>query len=84
MKIQGQNIEIYDNNESFDRYTVIHDDKINKTKHFYAMSMNPNSPQGFNQYVGSTEDGYKAGKHLGKKLKFIPSELIVAIENRIK
>jgi hypothetical protein len=61
-----------------DRYTVVHkskwndyrnNDKETNTKYFFAMNGNPFSPdRGFNQFVGQTEDGYKEGRHLGKKI----------------
>jgi hypothetical protein len=42
-----KDIRIWDNEgETFDRYTVIIAGTV------YAMSANPNSPRGFNQYVG--------------------------------
>ena len=70
-------IVVYDNGEgTLDRYTVIIGDD------FYGMSSNPTEHNGFNQYIGSSQDGYSAGKHLGKKLSKIPTELKQAIKDR--
>jgi len=70
-------VVIYDNGgESFDRYTVIID------KDVFGMSENPNSPQGFNQYIGEIGKDIKPGKHLGKKLSKIPKEIQKAIKKR--
>lgn len=64
-------IVVRDKPNTFDRYTVIihRDDEIE----FYAMSINPNSPQGFNQYIDTMKKGdknpkYKDADYLGKKV----------------
>lgn len=79
-----KDVSVYDNGgKTFDRYTVVHDDKKSGDKHFYGMSHDPHGPQSFNQYAGSGADGYKEGPHLGKKLKEIPEHLHKAIKERI-
>jgi hypothetical protein len=71
-------VTIFDNNgESFDRYTVFTPDGS-----VYGMSSNPKSPQGFNMYIGDRSD-IKKGSHLGKKLKFIPKEILQAVVDRM-
>ena len=70
-------VVVYDNGgESFDRFTVIID------KDTFGMSENPNSSQGFNQYIGELDRDIKPGKHLGKKLSKIPKEIQKAIKKR--
>ena len=68
--------------EALDRYTVV------IGKDVYAMSANPNSPQGVNQYVFSLSDtdNSSSGKGWGKKLpwKKVPSEVKKAIRRRLK
>lgn len=74
---EADKISVYDNGgETMDRYTVIIGDD------FYGMSQNPSDYNGFDQYIGNSHDGYKAGKHLGKKLSKIPQELKQAIKIR--
>ena len=71
-------IVVYDNGgKTADRYTVFIGDDV------FGMSDDPTSPQGFNQYSGTTDE-IKMGSHLGKKLSKIPKELIKAIRDRIK
>jgi hypothetical protein len=71
-------VTIFDNNgASFDRYTVFTPDGS-----VYGMSSNPKSPQGFNMYIGDRSDINK-GSHLGKKLKFIPKEILQAVVDRM-
>ena len=66
-------IVVYDNGEgTLDRHTVIIGDD------FYGMSSNPTEHNGFNQYIGSSQDGYSAGKHLGKKLSKIPHSTTIS------
>ena len=74
-------IKIRDDGKSLDRYTVMITDS--ETTHFYGMSL---TAEGFNQYCGCSEDGYKDGKHLGKEVDFhdLSKELQNAILNRIK
>jgi len=78
-----KNVSVYDNGgKTHDRYTVVHHDTDGQ-KHFYGMSKDPHHPQGFNQYSGSSGDGYEEGPHLGKKLKQVPEHLHKAIKERI-
>jgi len=71
-------VEIYDAGEKIlDRYTVVI--KQHGDNHFYGMSENA---VGFDQYCGSGFDGYKKGKHLGKKLNYTPLALKNAIKRR--
>ena len=70
---------IYDNGgKTIDRFTVI----IGNS--FFAMGDDVVSPQGFNQYCGEFADGYKEGKHLGKRVTFrsLPHTIQAAIINR--
>lgn len=70
---------IYKKKDCFDCYTIFTPDGS-----VYGMSENPNSPMGFNNYIGD-KDQYYHGKHLGKRIK--PSELneevTKAIQNRL-
>ena len=76
-KLTEGTVTVYDNGgESIDRYTVIID------KDAYGMSDNPDSPQGFNQYIGMVGVDVKLGNHLGKKLSTVPSGLKKAIQAR--
>jgi len=67
---------------ALDRYTVV------IGKDVYAMSSNPNSPQGVNQYVFSFDstDVSDISKGWGKKLslKKVPPEVKKAIRRRIE
>ena len=74
------NIQVYDNDESFDRYTVIIDDYV------FGMSTNPLSPMGFNQYVGDTSKLQKPYDYLGKDVTeeiFKNETMVKAIVQRI-
>lgn len=68
-------VVVYDNPKTYDRYTVIINDD------FFGMSK---YGSGFNMFLGSKADGYKAGKHLGKKLKHIPNSIKQAVKNRME
>lgn len=71
-------IDVYDHPSTLDRYTVIIDDGT--TAAFYGMS---EKARGINQFCGTIEDGYKRGRHLGKKLKTIPFEILWAVKDRM-
>ena len=73
-------IKIRDLDTSFDRYTVMITDSC--TTYFYAMSL---YGDGFNQFCGTLEDGYKDGKHLGKLVDFhsLNAELKRSIKARM-
>lgn len=77
-------ITIYDNPAYFDRYTVCIEEANNDAE-FYGMSSNPFSPQGFNQFRGTGQDGYHKGKHIGKITSFyqVPLEVQKAICGRM-
>jgi hypothetical protein len=66
-------ITIYDKPTTIDRYTVVIE-RDDKTIDFYAMST---TAEGFNQFCGTNEDGYKKGKHLGKRVDFDNLSLLV-------
>jgi hypothetical protein len=77
----GQTILVYDNGgKTMDRYTIFVT-YSDGTKAVFGMSDNPDSPQGFNQYVG---DGRKEkpGSHLGRKLRKIPKKIQHALDLR--
>jgi hypothetical protein len=75
--LESKKVVVYDGGEDqIDRYTVVIGDE------FYSMSENPDSPIGVNQFLGDSSDGYKEGKHLGKKLSKIPNSLKKAIKER--
>ena len=78
--------DIYDNGgKSFDRYSIVF-----KNGDLVGMSMNPKSPQGFNQFSGNIKEwGLKDLSHLGKKVDFsdlekLPEQVLEAIEDRIR
>jgi len=72
-------VVVYDNGgESYDRYTIFTPDGS-----VYGMSQNPTSPQGFNQYLGDNTE-IEMGSHLGKRLKEIPSEIKIAVMERME
>lgn len=76
-----KDVEIYDNEgESFDRYTIIIDDA------YFGMSLHPHSPQGFNQYCGTTKELRKDRDALGKKVDFkdLSQEVQQAIIERMR
>lgn len=78
-KVIPGSILIYDNEgKSLDRYTVF------IGKNVFGMSKNPLSPQGFNQYTGTTAT-IKPGAHLGKRIKFesLPNDVKTAIKKRM-
>jgi hypothetical protein len=66
---------VYDNPETFDRYTIFTPDGS-----VFGMSENAS---GFNQYVGEDSEIQK-GKHLGIKLKSVPTGIEWAILDRMK
>jgi len=70
-----ENVEVYDNECSYDRYSVV------VGKAVYGMSHNPLHPQGFNQYIGETHEF----KHLGRKvdLSTLPQQVQQAIQERL-
>ena len=72
-------IRVFENGKGFDTYTVI----INGQ--FYTMSHNPTAPNGVNSYLGTAEDGYMVGEHLGKEVEFtsLSHEVKRAITDRL-
>lgn len=72
-------ITVYDKPETLDRYTVVIDNGTRKN--FYGMSEHAD---GFNQFCGDDRDGYKMGRHLGKKvpLESLSKEAQEAIKQR--
>jgi len=52
---------------------------------FYAMSANPSHPQGIGMYVGCTNDGYKLGRHLGRRVNMLnlPVDVVRAIKSKL-
>lgn len=72
-------IDVYDKPGTLDRYTVVIDYGDGDPA-FYGMSDNG---EGFNQFCGSQSDGYKRGRHLGRKLKSIPSGILEAVKARM-
>jgi hypothetical protein len=82
-------IKVYDNPETFDRYTIVIDNDV------YSMSENPSDPQGFNQYNFTIDDVNKAKngwmnelnyENIGKRVKLtqLPKEVKKAIKERCK
>lgn len=74
-------MKIYYNPNTIDCYTIIDGEHPNRVA--YGMSINPLSPQGFNQYLG---DKIEAGPHLGEQVtdaKEIPPEVYQAIIDRL-
>ncbi len=75
------NIEVYDNcGETLDRYTVIAGRLV------YSMSIDPNHPQGFNQYSHTLEPSeiYTAAlNEVEVKLADLPKSVQEAINDRI-
>ena len=67
--IHGHQIRCYDNEgETFDRYTVVYMELMEKQPNTYyavGMSANPLHPQGFGQHATAMP-----GKHFGKRIKF--------------
>lgn len=66
---------VYDNPDTLDRYTVFTPDGS-----VFGMSENA---KGFNQYIGEDSEIQK-GKHLGRKLKSVPTGIEWAILDRMK
>lgn len=73
-------VEIHDNDKTFDRYTVIIDGEV-----CYGMSINPLSPQGFNQYIGTNKAYAKSVAKRNKKVRFknLPKGVQTAIKQRL-
>ncbi len=83
MRNKKPRILVYDDGgKALDRYTVV------IGKDVFAMSANPNSPQGVNQYVFSLDDidNPNSSRGWGKKLpwKKVPSEVKKAIRRRLE
>jgi hypothetical protein len=76
-------IRIFDSGPGdIDRYTIILADGQT-----YGMGSDVTSPQGYNQYVGSTKDPYTPvlpGRQLGKRIKFndLPLDVQAAVKQR--
>lgn len=71
-------LKIYDNEgETFDRYTVVFDEKHNGLYECLGLSEHPNSPLGFSQWSDC-----KLGNHLGKEINF--NELSTELQEYIK
>lgn len=81
---KSMQISVYDNERSFDRYTVVLE--VGLLVDFYGMSANAKHSQGFNQYLGSNHEGLKKGKHLGKNIGWdgAPYEVKLAIIDILK
>ena len=73
-------IKVYDNKESFDRYTVIIHDSESNIYNFYGMS---EYADGVNQFLGDSRDGYEAGPHLGELLNEVPLSIKEAVKQRM-
>ena len=72
-------IRIYDNDgETFDRYTVIIDNNV------FTMSHNAQSPQGFNQYVGTIGKDLILDHVIDNKPLILFSELPAEVQGAIK
>ena len=77
-------VRVWDTGEDgpTDRYTVVIPE--GDTNHFVGMNDRWDHPShGFNQYAGSTDDGYEEGSHLGSLLPEIPSHLVEGIMQRL-
>ena len=75
-----KNVRVFDNGGiSFDRYTVLIDGDA------FGMSHNPNSPQGFNQYIGCAEEICieALGSDITDRYLSLQHELFVAIHRRV-
>ena len=59
---------IYDNGSDGDRYTFVIREKDSNTLQFWGSGKDP---RGLSYYCGSSQDGYQAGSHLGKKIRDI-------------
>lgn len=80
---KGADFRVYDNGgQSFDRYTLV----VDRGGHsdFYGLGSDV-GPGGFNQFLGSSEDGYKEGDHLGNLVEIdtIPAKVKKAIMDRV-
>ncbi len=73
-------MKLYDNGgETMDRYTIVAEDGG-----VYGMSSDPNSPQGFNQFVGTEgEMSWKDNSAMGPEIARIPDNIIKAIAQRL-
>lgn len=63
-----KNVRLYDNGgKTFDRYTAVYMDEIERSGLYgaRAMSDQPFSPQGFGCYTSAAP-----GRHLGRRIKF--------------
>lgn len=76
MIINGREVRVFDNGgKTLDRYTVIIDGSI------FAMSGNPEHPQGVNQYVGEKPCNLSGDREL--RWDEVPEPVRKAILNRI-
>ena len=70
-------IGVYDNEgKTFDRYTIVFNEKEGIFYNCLGLSFNPDSPQGFSQW-STCQDG----NHLGKKVSF--ESLPINIQNHV-
>jgi len=77
MLVNGAEVRVFDNGgKTLDRYTVIINNSI------FAMSDNPEHPQGVNQYVGEGPVNTSGERELC--WDEVPEPVRVAILNRIK
>ena len=73
-----EGVEIYDNGgDTVDRYTVIIDTAV------YTMSEDASSPRGVNNYVGDLREISLNYSKLGRKLNYIPENIIPAVKERM-
>jgi hypothetical protein len=75
-----EEFSIYDSGEEhFDRYTLFVGGSV------FGMSINANSPQGFNQYLGDEDEMPESEEVVGKKVGFkeLPEQLQKAIMERV-
>jgi hypothetical protein len=73
-----QSLKIFDNGgKTWDRYTIVINNSV------YSMSINPNSPDGINQYLFDVVN--LRTTELGKKIEInqVNKEVLIAIINRI-
>lgn len=72
-------VKCYDNKgDSFDRYSIILEG------HVYAMSHNPSSPQGFNQYCCEEDELVLQKKDSEINFSELPQQVQKAIQMRAK
>ena len=78
-------VTIYDLPNVFDNYTVVIERGSGYPAEFYGMSINPLDANGFNLYLGDSNEGLAKGKHLGKRVAFedLERDVKVAITKRI-